>query len=481
MGNNNRELTLADIPLPGTELLERQVIADAVNDPDTIGEVAGFVFPEYFSSDGRRFIWSTIIGMFNAREPIDMASVWQRTGKAYIEEIQTKDITPAERLGFLDHARLLHIANTKKRAYYAALTILQQSASVQTSEDDIFAAAETLSQKIKAGGQTVGESSLEAVLSDVAEEIEADEVAAKSGKSIQIGTGIPTLTRLLDGGWWKGDLIILAARPSVGKTALMLQFAKTAARNGKPVLIFSLEMTKSRLGRRLILSTGQITKQEMRGASVDWDKFEKAQGEISDLPISINDEVRTARGIVSRMTLAVNRGECEMAMIDHLNMHKLEDSGNSSVSHKIGLITHEYKAAAKRLGIPIILLVQLNRDSAKEKRPPELYDLRESGDIEQDADVVLMLDQRWDAGMDKEAGDIPLLDIWVRKNREGAKGIRIPTRPNGTYTTFTELASASDYPQPPPERPAPDPLPPPPMQQTFESEDTDFDDQDSSF
>jgi len=478
MGNYNRELTLADIPLPGTELLERQVIADAVNDPDTIGEVAGFVFPEYFSSDGRRFIWNAIIGMFNAREPIDMVSVWQRTGKAYIEEIQTKDITPSARQGFIDHARLLQIANTKKRAYYAALTILQQSASVQTSEDDIFAAAETLSQKIKAGGQTVGESSLNAVLSDVAEEIEADEVAAKQGKSIQIGTGIPTLTRLLDGGWWKGDLIILAARPSVGKTALMLQFAKTAARNGKPVLLFSLEMTKSRLGRRLILSTGRITKQEMRGASVDWDKFEEAQREIGDLPISINDEVRTARGIVSRMTLAANRGECEIAMIDHLNMHKLDDSGNSSVSHKIGLVTHEYKAAAKRLGIPIVLLVQLNRDSAKEKRPPELYDLRESGDIEQDADVVLMLDQRWDAGMVKEDGDTPYLDIWIRKNREGVKNVKIPTKPNDTYTVFTEIASAGDYPQPPPPMPSPTPSP---VQQTFESEDADFDDPDIPF
>jgi replicative DNA helicase len=480
MGNYNRELTLADIPLPGTELLERQVIADAVNDPDTIGEVAGFVFPEYFSSDGRRFIWNTIIGMFNAREPIDITSVWHRAGKAYVEEIATQNITPAVRLGFIDHARLLQIANTKKRAYYAALTILQQSASPQASEDDIFAAAETLSQKIKASGQPVGESSLEAVLSDVAEEIEADEVAAKSGKSIQIGTGIPTLTRILDGGWWKGDLIILAARPSVGKTALMLQFAKTAARNGKPVLLFSLEMTKSRLGRRLILSTGRITKQEMRGSNVNWNKFEEAQGEINDLPISINDEVRTAQGIVSRMALAVNRGECEMAMIDHLNMHQL-DSGNSSVSHKIGLITHEYKAAAKRLGIPIILLVQLNRDSAKEKRPPELYDLRESGDIEQDADVVIMLDQRWDAGMDKEAGDTPYLDIWIRKNREGVKNVKIPTKPNDTYTVFTEIASAEDYPQPPPEKPTPAPMPPPPTQQTFESEDEDFDNPDLPF
>ena len=226
---NEREISLSDIPLPATELLERQIIADAVENPDIIGEVASVIFPDYFSSDDRKMIWTTIVDMYNARETIDMASVWQRTGKAYIEEIQTKGVYASTRTGFLDHAGLLRVANTKKRAYYAAITIAQQSASVGTSEEDIFAAAESLSQKIKADGGSIGESRLLDVLTDVANETEAEQKEAMQGRSVRVPTGFPSLDRYLWGGWGRGQLVILAARPSVGKTAVMLQ---TAAADG---------------------------------------------------------------------------------------------------------------------------------------------------------------------------------------------------------------------------------------------------------
>ena len=290
---NEREISLSDIPLPATELLERQIIADAIENPDIIGEVAAVIFPDYFSSEDRKMIWTTIVDMYNARETIDMASVWQRTGKAYMEAIQTKGVYASTRTGFLDHAGLLRVANTKKRAYYAAITIAQQSASVGTSEEDIFAAAESLSQKIKANGGSIGESRLLDVLTDVANETEAEQKEAMQGRSVRVPTGFPSLDRYLWGGWGRGQLIILAARPSVGKTAVMLQFAKAAARNGRQTLIFTLEMTKEELGRRLLLSTGLVEQQDMVGRNVNWDKIRMAETQICDLPIYINDEART--------------------------------------------------------------------------------------------------------------------------------------------------------------------------------------------
>ena len=446
-----REISLSDIPLPATELLERQIIADAVENPDIIGEVAAVIFPDYFSSEDRKMIWTTIVDMYNARETIDMASVWQRTGQAYIEEIQTKGIYASTRTGFLDHARLLRVANTKKRAYYAAITIAQQSASVGTSEEEIFAAAETLSQRIKADGGSIGESRLLDVLTDVANETEAEQKEAMQGRSVRIPTGFPSLDRCLWGGWGRGQLIILAARPSVGKTAVMLQFAKAAARNGRQTLIFTLEMTKAELGRRLLLSTGLVEQHDMVGRNVDWDKFRMAETQICELPIYINDEARTLQAILSRMTIAVNQGRCKIAMIDYLGLMRFDASSRLTLAQQIGFATTELKDAAKRLGIPIILLVQLNRDSVKEGRPPELQDLRDSGSIEQDADVVLMLAQRYDAGMSKENGDTPFLDIWMRKNRNFKKDLKIVTTPNESYTTFTEHGSIADY-APPEER-----------------------------
>ena len=460
MRNDNREISLADIPLPGTELLERQIIADAVENPDAIGDVAAVIFPEYFTSEGRKTIWETVVGMYNARETIDMASVWQRTGKIYLDEIQTRGVSASTYSGFLDHARLLQIANTKKRAYYAALTILQQSASVGSSEDEIFTAADELSRKIKGDGQAIGESPLSKVIETVAQETEADQIEAKQGRSVRITTSIPSLDRNLWGGWGRSQLIILAARPSVGKTAFMLQFAKAAAESGRPTLVFSMEMTKPELGRRLLFSTGYVEQEDMMGKDVKWDNFHKAQGIINSLPIYINDEARTLQGIISRITVAVNQGRCSIAMIDYLGQMRFDPSSRASLSQQIGFATTELKATAKRLGIPIILLVQLNRNSVTDGRPPELHDLRDSGNIEQDADVVLMLEQRYEAGMKREDGDLPYVDVWLRKNRNYKKDIKITTIPNQSYTHFTEKASDKFYQEPPSRLSPDDDLPP---------------------
>lgn len=446
-----RDLTLADIPLPGTELLERQIIADAVDNPDAIGELSAIIQPEYFTSDDRKMIWNTLVGMYNSRVTIDMPSVWQRTGRAYIEEIHAAGVSPSSYTGMMDHARLLQVANTKKRAYYAAMTILQQSASVGTSEEDIFAAADELSRKIKGDGRAIGESPLSAVLNAVAEETQADEMEARAGRSVRIPTSIPSLDRLLWGGWGRGQLIILAARPSVGKTAMMLQFAKASAQSGRPTLIFTLEMTEQELGRRLLFSTDLVSQEDMMGKDVKWDNYERAQSQIYSLPLYINDEARTLQGIISRITVAANQGRCAIAMVDYLGQMRFEPSSRVTLAQQIGFATTEFKAAAKRLGIPIILLVQLNRDSVKDGRPPELHDLRDSGSIEQDADVVLMLSQRYGAGASKEDGDTPFVDIWLRKNRNYKKDVKITTIPNASYTKFTEQAGIESYP-PPPER-----------------------------
>lgn len=448
---NEREISLTDIPLPGTELLERQIIADAVDNPDTIGEAASIIFPDYFSSDDRKMIWSTLVDMYNARETIDMASVWQRTGRAYIEEIQTQGVYASGRSGFMDHARLLRVANTKKRAYYAAITIAQQSASVGTSEDDIFAAADSLSQKIKSDGGGIGESPLMSVLASVASETQAEEMEARQGRSVRISTGFPSLDRYLWGGWGKGQLIILAARPSVGKTAVMLQFAKTAAQNGRQTLIFTLEMTKEELGRRLLFSTGLVSQSDLMGAHVNWDNYTMAETQICNLPIFINDEAITLQAITSRITTAVNQGRCNIAMIDYLGLMRFDSDSRLTLAQQIGFATRELKSTAKRLGIPIILLVQLNRESVKDGRPPEMHDLRDSGSIEQDADIVMMLAQRYDAGMSKENGDTPYLDMWLRKARNSKKDIKIVTIPNESYTKFIEQANLADY-KPPEER-----------------------------
>lgn len=426
---------LADIPLPGTDALERQVIADAISNPDIIGEVSLVISEESFSTDNLKLLWRTLIGMYNAREQIDYLSVWQKTGKPFIDEIQSKNLNPSTATGFFSHANLLHVAETKRRAYFAALTIVQQSASVQTSEDDIFSAAESLSRVIQGERKTNSETALNDILGKVAEETEVMEQEVMKGRHVRVPTSLSSLDYLLYGGFGRGQLIILAARPSVGKTALMLQFAKSAAGNQIPATIFSLEMTKEELGKRLLFSTGIIDQSQMAGKNVNWEKFEMARERIDHLPLYINDEARSLSAIAARTTSAVSMGRCGIAFIDYLSLMRFEKNSNATLAQQIGLITHELKSLAKRLKIPIVVLVQLNREMAKESNAPQLHHLRDSGDIEADADVVLMLAQNGN-------GDI---DLWVRKNRNFLKDVKLVLHPDNAYTVFREVVKPDWY------------------------------------
>ena len=210
----------------------------------------------------------------------------------------------------------------------------------------------------------------------------------------------------------------------------MLQMAKTAARSDNPVILFSLEMTCPELCERLLFSTGKVSPFKMANGEVEWQAFLEAENELRPLPIFINDFSRSLDEIVSRLTRAVKQGRCKIAFIDYLGL--IQDTlnpGYNKLYQIIAKITGDLKAAAKRLGIPIVLLCQLNRDQAREKRAPELFDLRDSGSIEQDADVVIMLEPRYEEGR---------IFAWLRKNRNGKRDLAFVLVPNKTYSAFEE-------------------------------------------
>lgn len=421
-------ITLSDIPLPSSEVIERQVLADAIGNADMLGEVVSMISADSFTSKERKYLWELIVWMYNNGQTIDMPSIFAQAGKIYTNEELTS-LIPATATTFLQHVALLRGAETRRRAYYGALTILQQSTSPTTAEDDIFAAADALSGQIKGERHIGTETPLNAVIEAVASEIERDQGEAMQGKSVRIRTSIPALDYMLYGGFGRGQLIVLAARPSVGKTSIMLQFAKTAATEGFPASVYTLEMTKEELGRKLLFSTGKVRQSDIVGRDVAWDKYNEAVREIGDIPLYIDDGPRTLDAIASHITTANNQGRCKIAFIDYLGLMRMDPNSRTTLAQQIGFITSELKNLAKRLKIPIVLLVQLNRDFAKEgeSSAPQLIHLRDSGNIEQDADIVLMLAREGDK-----------LALWVRKNRNGAKDIKIPLQPDPVYSSFTQ-------------------------------------------
>ena len=426
-----KQKEIFDIPFPDTAELEKTLLADAVGFPEAFGDIYPLVHPDFFTTPARLGIWNNLVELYNAGRSIDIPSVGAICGKPFIDEVLPKFGQTGSAYSAMQHAALLRDGAAKRRAYYAAIAFVQNAVSAKSTEQDIMSSVEQFCRDVEGPAPLQSEASLSAIINGIGDDIQKMAASKARGECIKIPTGF----RQLD--WWTyqgfsgGQLIVIAARPSVGKTAVMLHMAKTAARYGNPAYICSLEMTGSELGQRLLVSTGKIAQKDIASANVEWQDFEDANGELSSLPIVINDFSRSLDEIVCRVTQAVKQGHCKICFIDYLGLFQdaISIGGNLKLYQVIARITGTLKALAKRLGIPIVILSQMNRDQAREKRTPELYDLRDSGSIEQDADIVLMLEPKPEERR---------LLMWLRKNRNGVKDEALILIPNETYTNFEE-------------------------------------------
>ena len=425
------EVRLSDMPLPDTAAIERQVLCDLVYSPELIPEVQGLVRRDFFTSPQRTRIWDGVMALYNERAGIDLPSVYARTGKDFMDEIIGRSLEPGTPSVSYGHARLLRDAAVRRCGYLSAIRFLESCTNGKTGEEDVLAGIQQMRSEVEGLFPASTETRLGKVIEDIADDVQERAALRQKGLSDRIRTGFPSLDWLTYQGWGPGQLIVLAARPSVGKTAVMLQMAKAAAAAGAPTMIFSLEMTEAELGQRMLYSTGRVVPKDVMSGNVDWPSFEVAADELSPLPVYINDSSRDLQEIVGKMTIANQRGTCGIAFIDYLGL--VQTSGNLPLTQAISRITGELKAAAKRLKIPVVLLCQLNRLMARENRAPELYDLRDSGSIEQDADIVLMLEPV------QGVGTVPDINVWVRKNRQFQKDVMVAVRPNDTYSSFTEI------------------------------------------
>lgn len=434
---NKYEKTLADYPIPDSVAIERQVLRDAVGCPETVGELTAILTTEMFTSDERKHIWEMIVWMHRAHLKIDLLSVQARVGKHFVTEVIASGADfGSTATSTFEHARLLRDAYSRRKAYFAGISLLEASAKADNTEVDIYSESDKMAKSVQEGTIPNKGSRLCDVLNKVADEIQDREKKEQEGMRWRVPTGFPLLDGITYNGWGPGQLIVLAARPSVGKTAVALQMAKASAEASFPTMFFSLEMTEMELGRRLLSSTGEISQGEMMVGKMDWTRYEMAATRLASIPFTIYDKTRNLSEIIAEILIESERGKCKIAFIDYLSLIRYVEGSKLSVAQQIAFITSELKICAKRAGIPIILLAQLNRESAKDNRPPQLFDLRDSGSIEQDADIVLMLEQVKNQFDDT---DIPDINMWLRKNRQYKKEVCITVRPDKSYSSFTEI------------------------------------------
>ena len=421
-------LTLDDYPLPETSVYEHRLLATIIQDYTLANEVMSIIKREMFSCKQTQQIWDVFCDMYYKKETIDMLTILPRVDKKYYLD----NILPAQAefspnatidlaLGFLD-------TYIKRMAYIESVTALQKITN-GVSSDVIREGFDTFSKRVTSGiGNKVGDDA-----SEIANEL-ADELS--KGKITRVATHIRTLDYFTYGGFNGGNLVILAARPSVGKTTIAMQIAQAASADNNKTLVFSLEMTKKELVQRLLQSTGLVSQYELVTHDINWDNYERALGMVVNSNLIVNDDAYNIHDIRHKIITSVKMQGVKMVMIDYLQLMKGANP-RLSKADQVGELTSALKQTAKQCNIPIIVLSQLSRESVRENRSPQLYDLRDSGSIEQDADIVVMLER----SKDDMGGIIDnTIDMWIRKNRAGKCNFDNPIRLKGNeyYTNFAE-------------------------------------------
>ena len=417
-----------DFPVPSTTGYEHKLLATIIQDNSLATEIMSIVKREMFSNEYTQKIWDVFVDMYYKREKIDLLTIFPKVDNKYFIDNVLKTEVEYSVSGTMQLALSFLDTYIKRKAYFSAVDILQKINAGATS-DSIREQFDSFSTKVTEGlGDKIADDA-ESIANEIADDIE-------KGNRTRVSTHIRTLDYYTYGGFGGGNLVILAARPSVGKTTIAMQIAQAASADLNRTLVFSLEMTKQELVQRLIQSTGLISQYQFCTNTIDWENYEKAISQVINGNLLINDEAYNINEIRQKIVIACQTQKIKMVMIDYLQLIKGANP-RLSKADQVGEVTSILKQTAKQCNIPILVLAQLNRASASENRSPQLYDLRDSGCIEQDADIVIMLERPRN-----ELGNIAdnKIDMWIRKNRQGRCNFDSPISLKGNeyYTNFVE-------------------------------------------
>ncbi len=443
------ELLGRKIPLSAPA--EQAVIGSMLIDPRCIPEVLEKLKADEFYIKLNRDIYETIYTMFSYGQTIDpvtvldqmrVRGVYQEGNEKYMAEVM--GVTPTA-ANVMEYAAIVRDRALLRRLGEAADEINNMVYEGSGEADGVLEAAERRIYALRQGRNVGGLVPVSSVVQDVFDTL--SEAAASGSKIPGISTGLPDLDRVTLG-LNKSELILIAARPGMGKTSIALNLALHAAMNlKKTVAIFSLEMSREQLVTRLLsraslvpsqnLLTGQLSEEQ-------WREISDAAQALSATDIRIDDNPSLT---VSEMNAQCRRvPNLDLVVIDYLQLMQSAGSGhswsNESRTQAVSDISRMLKIMAKELNVPVICLSQLSRanESRQDKRPM-LSDLRESGAIEQDADVVIGLYR--DGYYNKESENPNLAEAIILKNRKGQTGtVELLWLPE--YTTFSSLEKRRD-------------------------------------
>lgn len=435
---------------------EKSVLAAVLHDNASIAVALEVLHEEDFYQSAHRAIWTTLRSMMSAGQAIDaitlVSALTERGtlsdsgGAAAIQSLAGLVVSPNIR----EHAMIVSDCAMRRRlirscsAVTEAAYVREQSSTTLTEQ-----AQAAVLELVQRDGQSAELSTREKV-----EDMVAWLRSPESGAAIS--TGIPALDKRLCGGFREEELVIIAARTGKGKSSLAMQIAQhVAIREKRHVGVISLEMSDRELLLRAGCSEGRVPLEAARARQLDkaqWERLLGASRVIANSTLTIYSRVQSIESIIAWAQAQAVQKKLDLLVIDYLQFANSAEKQESRVA-ELAVITRALKFLAKRLKIPVVVLSQLSRASVGDGQVPELHHLRESGSIEQDADIVLMIHH---PDPDEETiRPIGYCEIWVKKNRNGEPDVCVPLIFKGAYVRFDSMpgpqASAGNQPS---QRPA---------------------------
>ena len=412
---------------------EQSVLGALLIDRDAVIEVADFLHPADFYRQANSTIYSAIIELYERREPVDIVTVAETLerrealeqigGSAYLTSLI--NLTPTA-VNAVHYGRIVERKAVLRNLIGAAGKIAaigyddsaDVSEAIDRAEQELFSVSE---RRVDSGF-----SPLKTLLHSAYDRL--DYLHQHKGEISGIRTGFADLDALTSG-LQKSDLVVLAARPSIGKTSLALNFAEHAAvREGKTVGVFSLEMSKEQLVLRLLSSVANIDSQRLRTGfleEMDFTRLAPAMNALAEAPVFIDDtpNISTMELRTKARRLQAESG-LDMVIVDYLQlMQSSVTSRDANRVQEVSEITRGLKGLARELQVPVVALSQLSRQAEmRENKEPRLSDLRESGSIEQDSDLVMFLWREKERGGEDDDPEGEIINLRLAKHRNGPTG-----------------------------------------------------------
>ena len=443
-------MELGKVP-PNDVEAEQAIIGSMLTDKDAVISAVEVLKADDFYREDNKIIYEAILNLYSRSEPIDiitvkselesMGKIDQVGGLEYLAELPEKVPTTANAMKYV---KIVEEKSTLRQLIKTAHEIIELGYSPTEDVEDIMEGAE---KKIFDVMQQKNQKGYEPIKDVLVESFTKLEELYNRKQHI---TGVPSGFMELDyktAGFHGSDLILIAARPAMGKTAFALNIATNAAvRANVPVAVFSLEMSKEQLVNRVLCSEAMVDSNKVRTGKLeedDWTKLAETIGPLSEAEIYIDDtpgiSITEIRAKCRKLKLEKNIG---MIVIDYLQLIQGTNKRNGSREQEISEISRSLKMLAKELNVPVIALSQLSR--AAEQRPdhrPMLSDLRESGAIEQDADIVMFLyrDDYYNEDSEKKG----IAEVIIAKHRGGSTGT-VELLWLGSYTKFVNIEKRFD-------------------------------------